>query len=309
VELFDGIEAVPPGYGPSAVTVGKFDGVHLGHRAVIARLRALATERGLSAVAMTFDRHPLAFHAPDACPVSLVSLAQKLDLLAHTGLDATVLLRYDAALASVTAEEFVRDHLVGALGARALLVGRDFRYGAGNTGDVALLERLAPELGFEVIVVDDVVPEDDRKVSSTWIRELLGEGRVREAGELLGRPPVLRSTVVHGERLGRELGFPTANLDPAVEGFIPLDGVYATWATIDGVRYPAATSIGNNPTFEGVPEHRIEAHLIDATVDAYDRTIELEFVDRLRGMVRFDSVDALISALAADVARVRELLA
>jgi riboflavin kinase/FMN adenylyltransferase len=145
-------------------------------------------------------------------------------------------------------------------------------------------------------------------VSSTRIRELLDAGDVRAAAQQLGRLHALRSVVVTGEQIGRELGFPTANLDPAVEGYIPLDGVYATWATIDGVRYPAATSIGNNPTFEGVPEHRIEAHLIDQRLDAYGKTIELEFVERLRGMVKFPGVEELRTALAEDVVQIRRIL-
>jgi riboflavin kinase/FMN adenylyltransferase len=313
MELFPGLDAVPAGYGPSAVTIGKFDGMHLGHRAVIAALQAEAAARGLSTAVVTFDRNPLSILSPETCPEPLVSRDQKIELLASSGVDATLELAFDRAFSETPPEDFVRTILVEALGARLVLAGADFRFGHRGGGDVALLRELGARHGFEVVLIDDVVPRDllgtGRRVSSTWVRELLAEGRVREARTLLGRPPALRSTVVHGEQRGRELGFPTANLAPDIEGFVPVDAVYATWARIDGVRYGAAVSIGNNPTFEGVPQHQVEAHLFDVRADLYGRTIELEFVEHIRPMNRFDSVEALVEQLNADAAIIREILA
>ncbi|GAA1056428.1 riboflavin biosynthesis protein [Agromyces luteolus] len=308
MRTFAGIESVPAHYGPSAVTIGKFDGVHQGHRAVIAKLREIAESRHLEAVAITFDRHPAAFHAPDRCPPQLVSTRQKLELLATTGLDATVLLHYDGALAANSADAFVRRFLVEALDARVLLVGHDFRYGAGNEGDVAMLRRQGAEHGFEVVVVEDVVPEGGRRVSSTWIRELLEAGDVEHAAELLGHVPTVSGIVVHGFKRGRELGYPTANLALDSEGFIPGDGVYAGWLIDGGVRYPAAISVGDNPTFEGVPKKQVEAYVLDRDLDLYDHVVGVEFAHRIRGMEKFDGIDALIVQMGRDVDRARELI-
>ncbi|MRX42716.1 bifunctional riboflavin kinase/FAD synthetase [Agromyces kandeliae] len=308
MRTFAGIESVPAHYGPSAVTIGKFDGVHQGHRAVIAKLREIAESRHLEAVAITFDRHPAAFHAPDRCPPQLVSTRQKLELLATTGLDATVLLHYDGALASNSAEAFVRRFLVDALDARVLLVGHDFRYGAGNEGDVEMLRRQGEEHGFEVVVVEDVMPEGGRRVSSTWIRELLEAGDVEHAAELLGHVPTVSGLVVHGFKRGRELGYPTANLALDSEGFVPGDGVYAGWLIDGGVRYPAAISVGDNPTFEGVPKKQVEAYVLDRDLDLYDHVVGVEFAHRIRGMEKFDGIDALIVQMGRDVDRARELI-
>jgi riboflavin kinase/FMN adenylyltransferase len=308
VKTFKGLAAVPAGFGPSAVTIGKFDGVHQGHRAVIGRLREVAEARGLRAAVVTFDRNPLALLAPDRCPDALVSVRQKLGLLATTGIDAALLLPFDRALASLPPETFVREVLVDALDAEVVLVGSDFRFGNRGAGDVAMLERLGRELGFTVELIDDVRPLGERRVSSTWIRELLAEGDVRHAAELLGHTPTVSGIVVHGAKRGRELGFPTANLSPESEGLIPADGVYAGWLTDSGTKYPAAISVGNNPTFEGVPRKQVEAYVLDRDLDLYDHLVEVEFVDRLRGMVAFESVDALIERMHHDVEVAREIL-
>lgn len=308
MEVYDGIEAVPAGFGPSAVTIGKFDGVHRGHRAVLDRLCALATERGLDPVVLTFDRHPLSLLKPEACPDAVVSNAQKTDLLAQSPVAATIVLRFDRELASMPAEDFVRDILVGRLATRLVLTGADFRFGARGAGDVALLRRLGDELGFEVVLLDDVTAEDGR-ISSTMIRDLLADGRVRMATAALGRYHRIRSTVVHGDHIGRELGFPTANLDPAIEGYLPVDGVYAAFAEVRGERYPSAVSIGNNPTFEGVPDRQVEAHLLDQRLDLYGATIELDFVEYIRPMAKFANVDELVVALREDAERIRAILA
>jgi riboflavin kinase/FMN adenylyltransferase len=308
MQIFHSPGEVPPGFGPSAVTVGKFDGVHSGHRAVIADLEAIATRDGLVSAVVTFDRHPLETLRPGKSPETLVSLDQKLLLLAETGLDATLVVAFDKAFASLAAEEFVRTILVEALGAKVVLVGSDFRFGAGGVGDVALLQSLGETLGFEVLLIPDVSPEDGRRVSSTWIRELLADGDVAHATRLLGHAPCVRGVVVHGAQRGRELGFPTANLSPESEGLIPADGVYAGWLTVDGEVLPAAISVGNNPTFDGVPQKQVEAYVIDRELDLYGKVVEVSFVDRIRGMVAFEGIEPLIAKIRADVDTARSLL-
>ncbi len=303
------LSELPAGWGPSAVTIGKFDGVHLGHRAVIDRLRARADEGGLASVVVTFDRHPLAVLAPGREPEAITSLAQKIELLAETGVDAVVVLTFDERLRSEEPEHFVDRVLVGALAARVVLVGPDFRFGARGRGDVALLARLGAERGFVVEPVPEVDGPDGRPVSSTRVRERLEEGDVVGAARLLGRNPVVRAVVVHGEKRGRELGYPTANLSPEREGFLPRDGVYAGYLRYRGERMPAAISIGNNPTFEGVPARQAEAWVLDRELDLYDQVVELEFTDYLRPMQKYDGVEALVAQLHRDEQRVRELLA
>lgn len=312
MQLYRSSEAVPAGFGPSAVTVGKFDGLHRGHRDVLRQLCAVADADGLIPAVVTFDRNPLATLNPDRAPVALASAAQKIELFEEAGIAAVLMLEFTEELASLSPEAFVRSILVDTLHARMVLAGRDFRFGAGGAGDLKALRRLGGEHGFEVAVIDDYDADADgepRRVSSSWVRELLSEGRVREAARLLGRLPSIRSRVVHGEQRGRELGYPTANLDPELEGMLPLDGVYAAWAIVDGQRYGAAVSIGNNPTFDGIPQHQVEAHLLDQKLDLYDRTIELEFVDYIRPMNRFAGVDALVTQLRADEQSIRAVLA
>jgi len=309
MKVFRTLEAVPADFGPSAVTIGKFDGVHAGHRAVISTLDRVAAEQGLTATVITFDRNPLELLAPEKCPPSLTGVDQKLDLLAGTGVEATLLLTFDRQTADLSPEAFVKSILVDRLHARIVLVGADFRFGARGAGDVAALESLGEKFGFVVRLIDDVRPEGGRRLSSTWIRELLAEGDVAHAARLLGNVPAVRGVVVHGAKRGRELGFPTANLSPESEGLIPADGIYAGWLTDDGVRYPAAISVGNNPTFEGVPQKQVEAYVLDEDLDLYDHRVEIAFVERIRGMVAFSGIDPLIAQIAADVEQARGILA
>jgi riboflavin kinase/FMN adenylyltransferase len=309
VQLFEGVSEVPAGFGPSAVTIGKFDGVHAGHRAVIAALREVSAERGLTATVVTFDRNPLSLLAPDKCPDALISNPQKAQLLEAAGVAATLVLAFDRSLSEQAPETFVTEVLVSALRARVVFVGADFRFGVRGSGNVELLRQLGVLHGFEVRLIPEVTAEGTRRASSTWIRELLEVGDVVGAARVLGRLPSVRSTVVHGEERGRELGYPTANLSPDLEGFIPADGVYAAWATVGGERYGAAVSIGNNPTFAGVPQKQVEAHLLDQELDLYDRPIELEFVDYVRPMEKFETVDALVDQMHRDEDRIRVILA
>lgn len=293
---------------PSAVTVGKFDGVHIGHRRIIEQLRAIADAEGLETVVVTFDRNPLEVVRPDRAPLPLTTNDHRVELLREAGVDRVVVIPFTKEVAAVPAEEFAQRVLLDGLGARVLLVGDDFRFGARGAGDAALLRDLGAPTGVRVESIDDICFADGRRVSSTWIREALALGRVREATDMLGRRHRLRSTVVRGFQRGRGLGYPTANLGAPVEGFIPADGVYAAWADVDAGRFMAAVSIGNNPTFEGVPQRTVEAYLLDVDLDLYDRPISLELVDFVRPMHRFESLDELIAQMGRDVDTTRELL-
>ncbi|TFD08866.1 bifunctional riboflavin kinase/FAD synthetase [Cryobacterium sp. TMT1-2-2] len=309
MKILYGVNSVPSDWPKSAVSIGKFDGVHAGHRAVIAELKAIAARKQLATVVVTFDRHPLALLSPATCPSTLVSAEQKLNLIAETGVDATLLLEFNQALSSLPPRDFIERILVTALHARFVLVGRDFRFGAKGAGDVALLRELGTEFGYEVRLIDDLKPDGARRVSSTWIRELLGSGEVTEAGELLGHLPTVRGVVVHGAARGRELGFPTANLSADSDGLIPADGVYAGWLSDAGSRYPAAISVGNNPTFDGVAPKQVEAYVLDEVdLDLYDHVVDVSFVERIRGMVAYSGIDPLIEQIRDDVARVRAIL-
>jgi riboflavin kinase/FMN adenylyltransferase len=309
VKVFRGLAAVPENFGPSAVTIGKFDGVHTGHRAVIGMLTSVADAEGLQSAVVTFDRNPLRLLAPDKCPSDLVGLEQKLELLAGTGVQASLVLAFDRAFSSQTPEQFVRRILVDALHAKVVLIGSDFRFGSRGAGNIDTLTALGAELGFRVQLIDDVRPEDGRRVSSTWIRQLLAEGDVAHAARLLGHIPAVHGVVVHGAKRGRELGFPTANLSPESEGLIPADGVYAGWLTDAGEKLPAAISVGNNPTFEGVPQRQVEAYVLDRDLDLYGHRVSISFVERIRGMVAFSGIDPLIAQIADDVDRARRILA
>lgn len=304
---------IPTGFGRSVVAIGKFDGVHAGHRAVIERLKTDAAASDARAVAVTFDRNPLALLRPELCPVNVVSVDRKLELLGELGIDATLVLTFDQELASRSAEDFVEEILVGALRVSTVLVGRDFRFGHRGAGTPDLLRELGPRYDFTVDVVDDVfIDGSDRRVSSSWIRELLAEGDVATAAQVLGRPVDVRGEVVHGHKRGRELGFPTANLSETTDAFVPADGIYAGWLDDHetGIRYPAAVSVGTNPTFDDVLVRQVEAHVLDEDgLDLYGHDVTAEFAQRLRGMVAFEGMDSLRTQMSADVEATRAILA
>lgn len=307
--VFHGLDEVPVGLGPTVITVGKFDGVHLAHRAIFDGATTRARELGATSVAVTFDRNPrrvLEIHGEP--PEQLVSTERKLELLSDAGFDAILLLRFDAALSSLSPEQFVDSVLIDALSVAEVHIGDDFRFGARGAGSLATLSGLGARRGFGVRVVDEILDDAGHRVSSTRIRELLDAGDVAAANRLLGRDHSVRAIVVHGEKRGRDLGYPTANLSREIDGYVPADGVYAAWATVGGTRYPAAASIGNNPTFDGVPARQVEAHLLDVTLDLYGQEIEVAFVDHVRPMLRFGGLAELIAAMQNDVAEVRELL-
>lgn len=295
----------PPGWPASAVALGNFDGVHLGHQELVRQLKERAAPQGLSAVALTFDPHPLSVLAPARAPVPLTTLDERARLLRQFGLDAVVALPFTQELSHCPAGEFARRYLAEWLRARWVAVGEGFRFGRGREGDAALLVREGRALGFEVLVVPPVL-EEGQPVSSTRVREALGRGAVEAAARLLGRPHRLRGHVVEGARRGRTLGFPTANLAPP-EVALPADGVYAGWARLDAARRAAVVNVGRRPTFDH-GELRLEAHLLDWQGDLYGRELELEFVARLRGEQRFAGPAALVAQIGRDVARARELL-
>lgn len=310
-----------PDLGPAVVTLGNFDGVHRGHQAVLGAMVEDARARGQVALAMTFDPHPKAVHDPAHTPELITGLDDRLERLAATGLDGVLVVRYTLDFARQTPEEFVRDYLVAGMRATSVVVGRDTKFGRGNAGDVETMRGLGAELGFEVEIIDDAcaLSESGRRWSSTWVRELLDEGDLPAATEVLGREHRLRGTVIHGDALGREIGFPTANLDHTA-GMIPRHGVYAAWLTVldarsnanagrlAEVRLPAAVSLGMNYTVGGT-DLRIEAYVIDATgLDLYDAEVALDLVEWRRPMLDFGSLEALITALGEDVDWCRERL-
>ena len=307
--VFTDPNEIPADFGPTVVAIGKFDGVHTGHRLVLEKAIADARLRGAKTVAVTFDRNPLALLRPELCPTELVSLAQKIELLGGTGIDAVLVLTFDEAMAQVTAEEFVERVLVANLNAKTVLLGHDFRFGHRGAGDPELLRRMGETFDFTVDAVGDVTDEGDR-VSSTRIRELLAEGDVATAARLLGRPHAVAGEVVHGLKRGRELGFPTANLSPQSQGDVPADGVYAGWLlTEDGIHRRAAISVGINPTFDDVEVRQVEAYVLDETdLDLYGQQVVVEFVERIRGMVAFRGIPALIEQMTDDVERARQIL-
>jgi len=318
MRIFRDPAEVPAGFGPSVVAIGKFDGVHAGHRAILERAKVDAAAGDAQVVAVTFDRNPLATLRPEICPDDVTGLHQKLQLLNETGIDAVLVLRFDAEMASQPAEEFIESVLVRALGVQTVMVGRDFRFGRGGAGSPELLEQRAAQHGYRVDIIDDVrAITSERRVSSTWIREALSAGDVETATRLLGRSHAVWGEVVHGLKRGRELGFPTANLSAQMEGYVPADGVYAGWLVDEaprdglrrGIRYPAAISVGTNPTFDDVPVRVVEAYVLDETdLDLYGHHVEIEFTHRVRGMIAFDGIEALTAQMAEDVRRVRELL-
>lgn len=329
MQVWTGLTDVPAGFGPSVVTIGNFDGVHRGHVSVLERMCADARAVGAAAVAVTFTPHPQQVHRPDTAPPLLTGDEDRLELLAATGLDAVLLLPYTLEFARQSPEEFVRRYLVDALGARAVVVGRDVRFGWQNAGDLTTMVQLGAQHGFAVEVIGDVTPDVDhgdladphrRRWSSSWVRELLEHGDVVQAAHVLGRAHRVRGTVVHGDARGRELGFPTANLGQDARGMVPADGVYAGWlrrvrhadGTVPSAEaaegLPVAISIGTNPTFDGT-QRRVEAYVLDRTdLDLYGEEVVIDLVDRLRPTLRFDSVADLLVQMHADVAQVRVVL-
>ena len=290
----------------SVVTVGEYDGVHRGHRTIISEMHRLAAERGCATAIVTFDRHPATGVRPESAPLLLCDLDHKLELLAETGVDYTLVAEFTPEQAEVPAETFARQVLVDCLQARAGVVGADFHFGKGRRGNVQTLGAVGEEYGYQVIglpLVKQLTGEGE-VISSTSIRTALSDGDVEKAHRLLGRPFEVRGVVTPGDRRGRTIGFPTANIPTTSDLQVPSDGVYAAWyIRDDGAQYPAAVNIGKRPTFyEDADRSLIEAHLIGFRGDLYGETAKVRFVRRLRGERKFDGIEALKEQLVKDVA-------
>jgi len=310
VRVWHSLDEVPADLGRTVVAIGNFDGVHLGHQHVIRRAREVADADGLRVVVVTFDPHPMAVLRPDHAPSTLTDLDARCRLLVQAGADDVFVIRFSREIAAWSPEEFIQRILVDGLHARRVVVGANFRFGNRASGDVASLVRAGTAGGFDV---DPVALDGGPQVwSSTYVRTCLAAGDVEGAAEALGRPYGVSGVVVVGDRRGRELGYPTANV-PVGRLAVPADGVYAGWLRVvddeGGQPMPAAISVGTNPTFDGERERRVEAYVLDRTdLDLYGKLVEISFVARIRGMVKFDGLEALVATMRDDVDRSRVLL-
>lgn len=295
------------GFTGSAVTIGKFDGVHLGHQKLISALTSAAAEHSIQSVVVTFDRHPDALLKPGHAKLPLIGPKQKRELIAAHDVDVLITLPFDDALANLSPQEFVQLILVDGLKAKIVLVGEDFRFGSKGAGDVHLLHDLGQQLGFEVRVVSSAMV-DGSKISSSAIREALDRGEVTKVAKMLGRVHTCVGIIEHGLKIGRSIGFPTANMARDCEGYLPLDGVYAGWLVVDEHRYLAAHSVGINETFQAVPR-LVESHILDRDdVDLYDKVVTLEFVEFIRPAAKFNGVEDLVEEINRDLDKIRVVL-
>jgi len=311
MDIYHGIDKAR--FDATAIAIGVFDGVHLGHQAVLSSAARMAHQTGLKAIALTFDINPAVLIAPERAPLSICTVDQRAGLIDRFGggIDATVVVHFDHAFAALSPDDFVRNILKERLGATHVFVGTDFRYGHKRAGDAALLASEGAQFGFTADVVQPVVVDGER-VSSTRIRSLIQAGDVDAARRLLGHPFSMAGTVVTGKKLGREIGFPTANLAPIdARQLFPADGVYAAYATLaDGRRYRSAVSVGTNPTTARDGERKAEAYIMDGfDEDIYDQELVLSFDRLLRGQVEFKGLDPLIAQIKADVDEIDRMLA
>lgn len=310
MRIWTSLDDVPADLGRTVVVIGNFDGVHLGHRHVVQRARELADADGLPVVAVTFDPHPFAVLRPEHAPSALTGMDRRCELLAQAGADDALVIAFSREIAAWSPQDFVDRVVVGALHAAAVVVGANFRFGAKAAGDVAMLTEAGRSRDF---VVDGLALDGGPQVwSSTYVRTCLAGGDVEGAAEALGRSFSVVGHVERGEQRGRELGYPTANVTAAGIA-TPADGVYAGWLTVlepaGGAPMPAAISVGTNPTFDGDRDRRVEAHVLDrADLELYGVRVEIAFLARIRGMVAFEGVPALVETMDRDVVRTRELL-
>lgn len=306
MRIVQGLESYPPDAAPAVVALGAFDGIHLGHRAILGTAVTRGHARGIDTVACTFDRHPMDVLNPARAPAPLTTLDERLTLIAETGVDVTLVLAFTPELARVEPEAFVREIVVARLRAREVVVGYNHTFGRGARGDARLLCAVGGPLG---LVTHEVPPflVEGVVVSSSEIRAVLREGDVDRAARYLGRAYSIAGVVTRGAGRGRTLGFPTANLDPDRPLLLPT-GVYACRAEIDGHAHPAVVNVGVRPTF-GDNALTIEAYLMDVSADFYDRPLRLHFVARLRGERKFGGVDELRAQIARDVEAARQALA
>ncbi len=298
-------EPRPQRWHAPVLALGNFDGLHRGHTKIIERVRRVAAERGSTSLVLTFDPHPPRIVRPDKAPPLLMTLEQKLEALEKAGIQGAAIVRFTHEVSQWEPETFVRAVLVDWLRISEVWVGADFLFGRNRSGNFSLLRAVGQHYGFRVEKIDPVRYKDF-VVSSTRIRRLVAEGRVDEAGALLGHHVFIDGVVVEGAKRGRELGVPTANLRTENE-LLPPNGVYATTATVDGVVYPGVTNIGLRPTFEDSARTVIEVHILEFNRDIYGQKVRLGFVQRLRDERRFPDVDALKSQIDADIRRARRL--
>ncbi|HEY3503658.1 MAG TPA: bifunctional riboflavin kinase/FAD synthetase [Actinocatenispora sp.] len=308
MQRWRGVDAAPPGWGRSVVTIGVFDGVHRGHQAIIEHTVELARKFGVASVVISFDPHPAEVVRPGSHPAVLTSPERKAELVERLGVDVFCLLPFTAEFSKLAPETFVHDVLVEHLHAAAVVVGENFRFGHKAAGDVALLGELGRKFGFTVEGAP-LIADNDTVFSSTYIRSCIDAGDVAAAAVALGRPHRLGGVVVRGDRRGRLLGFPTANVLPPPKAAIPADGVYAGWLLRDAAadRLPAAISIGTNPQFSG-KDRRVEAYVLDFDGDLYGERVQLDVIARLRPMRRFEAVEMLVAQIEADVRQTRHVL-
>jgi riboflavin kinase / FMN adenylyltransferase len=295
--VWNGMDAYPHDAAPVVATIGNYDGVHLGHRAILESVASAAKLRGRESLLATFDPHPLSVVAPSRRPRLLQTRRQKLDTLAERGIDGVLILKFDTAFAAMTGEEFFRTFLKGRVTPAAIHVGATFRFGHDRAGDVDLLRRIGAEMGFEVVGIPQVEVSGEI-VTSSAIRRLVEDGDVERAGRMLGRPFALTGEVVGGDGRGRTLDFPTANLDVENE-MLPRRGVYVTEASVLSSRNAAVTNIGVRPTFGG-ETLLVETHLIDFDEDVLGERMEVRFLARLRDEKRFAGPDDLADQIARD---------
>lgn len=318
MRVWRSLDQVPADLGRTVVVIGNFDGVHLGHQHVIGRAREVADDAGddVRLVAVTFDPHPMAVLRPDHAPLTMTSIETRCALLAEAGAEDVLVIPFSREIAAWTPQEFISRVVTDTLHAQAVVVGANFRFGNRAAGDVGTLTAAGGDAGF---TVEGIALDGGPQVwSSTYVRTCLLAGDVEGAAEALGRPYSVSGVVVKGEQRGRDLGFPTANV-PTKGIAAPADGVYAGWLrrlgspgsgrAEDEGPLPAAISVGTNPTFDGVHERRVEAYALDRTdLDLYGVTVEISFVARIRGMVAFEGIEALVETMKSDVVRTRELL-
>jgi riboflavin kinase/FMN adenylyltransferase len=308
VQRWHGLEEVPGDWGRSVVTIGSFDGVHRGHQLIINKTIEHARELGAHSVVVTFDPHPSEVVRPGSHPPLLAPHPRRAELMAELGVDAVLVIPFTLAFSHLSPEEFVQRILVDALHATLIVEGSNFRFGHRASGNVELLAELGARYDFTVDVADfSVESASGTPLSSTLARRLVAEGDMAGVAEVLGRPHRVEGIVVRGAQRGRELGYPTANVETLPHTAVPSDGVYAGWLTANGERMPAAISVGTNPTFDGTAR-TVEAYAIDRVgLDLYGLHVGVDFLAYLRGMEKFDSIDALLDRMAVDVKQAREL--
>ena len=307
MQTYSVLSDVPSDIGKTAVTIGKFDCLHLGHQSLFSNLIQAAKDESLVPTVVTFDRHPDHLLRPDRAKLPIIGITQKHSIIESLGAAVLVELEFNQALASKTPEQFVKEILVDTLHAKVVMVGQGFRFGNQGSGDTQTLRELGQQYGFSVSEVKPI-EIDGETVSTTRVRNLLDEGNVVAVAKLLGRVHVAVGIVEHGLKIGRKIGFPTANLSREAEGYLPLDGVYSGWLVSEGIRYPAAHSVGINETFQAVPR-LVESHVLDETeLDLYDKVVTLEFIDFVRPVEKFDGVDSLVAQINLDLEVVRQQL-